>query len=66
MVEVQLRNDPFGRGVWGVVVAALIALVLVLAYLEGPGSLTRGAFAFAALVLLWRQVQVLRRGRDRT
>jgi len=66
MVPVQLRNDPFGRGVWGVAVAAVIAVVLVLAYLEGPRSLTRGAFALAALALLWRQVQALRHGRGRT
>jgi hypothetical protein len=56
----QLRNGPFGHSAWGVVVTSILAIILVLAYVEGPPSATRGAFALGALVLLGRQVQALR------
>ena len=63
MISDQLRKVPFGNGVLGIVVASIIAIVLVVAYVVGPRSVTRGAFAVGALALLGRQVQSLRRGR---
>jgi hypothetical protein len=60
MMSNQLRTIPFGHGVWGVVVASIIAIILVLAYLEGPQSVVRGAFALGALALLGRQLRALR------
>jgi hypothetical protein len=58
MTSDQLRNGLLGHSEWGVVVASLPAIILVLAYVEDP-SATRGAFALGALVLLGRQVQAL-------
>ncbi len=66
MISNQLRRVPFGHGVWGVVAALIIAVILVFAYVEGPRSVTRGAFAVGALALLGGQLQVFRsRGRQR-
>ena len=62
----HLRNVPFGHGPWGVVVASVIAIVLVLAYVEGPRSVVRGAFAVTALALLGQQLANLRRRSDHT
>jgi hypothetical protein len=66
MISDQLRRVPFGHGVWGVVVASIIAIILVLAYVDGPRSVTGGAFALGALALLGRQLQALRNRGGRT
>ena len=60
MASVRLGKLPFGDGVWGVVVASVLAIGLILAYVLGPRSVVRGAFAVAALAVLVRQVQVFR------
>lgn len=60
MTSDQLRNGPFGHSAWGVVVASILAIILALAYVEGPRSVTGAAFALGALVLLGRQLQALR------
>jgi hypothetical protein len=64
MTLVRLGKLPIGDGVWGVVVASVLAIVLVLAYVLGPRSVIRAAFALAALAVLVRQVQVFRNRRD--
>jgi len=60
MASIRLGTLPFGDGVWGVVATSVIAIALVLAYILGPRSVTRAAFALAALAVLVRQVQVFR------
>jgi hypothetical protein len=60
MTSDQLRNGPFGHSAWGVVVALILAIVLALAYVEGPRSATGAAFALGALALLGRQLQARR------
>lgn len=64
MISDQLRRVPFGAGISGVVVALVIALILVFAYVQHPG-LTRGAFALGALALFGRQFLALRSRRRR-
>jgi len=61
MASVRLGKLPFGDGIWGVAAASVLAIVLILAYLLGPRSVVRGAFAVASLVVLARQVQAFRR-----
>jgi hypothetical protein len=56
MMSPHVRRVPFGSGVWGVVLASTIAIVLVTAYIQGPRSVTRGAFAVAAVAVLGRQL----------
>jgi hypothetical protein len=55
-MSAHVSKVPFGSGIWGVVLASAIAIVLVFTYVQGPRSLTRGAFAVAAVAVLARQM----------
>ena len=60
-MSIQSKGAPFGQSVWGLVLAMVVAVVLVGAYFDGSDSVTRGAFAVAALVVLGRQIRAFRR-----
>jgi hypothetical protein len=60
VLSIQSKAAPFGRGVWGLVLALIVAAVLVGAYVDGPRSLPRGAFAVGALAILGRHILTFR------
>jgi hypothetical protein len=59
MIPDQFRNIPFGRSGWGLIAALVVAIILVLAYVEDP-RLMKGAFALGSLALLGRQFRTFR------